>query len=93
VISLPLSLLLLGLFGWHAWQAWRSWARFGDVRSLRYLVTAVMLLAGAMGLSVGALLVIDRAPEAEAWLQAIVGASRVVLLIGGIYLVLSWRRG
>ena len=93
IVTIVVNVLLLSLFGWHLLRAYRTWQDYADVRSLRYAVQALLLLIGAVGLSLGAVVVQD--PDQGAAIQSmrfIIGFSRSVLLIGGIYLLASWRR-
>lgn len=92
MFSLALSLALLGLFGANLFMAFRSMHRFADERGLRGFVSALMLFAGAVGLALGAYALRYAPPESV--LQIItflIGMSRAVLLIGGIFLLLTWR--
>jgi hypothetical protein len=91
MLSSVISAILVALFTWHLWRAGRAWRDYADVRSLRYAVQALLLFAGAIGLSLGAYAVNDP-DNGTAMLQFSLGFMRSVLLIGGIYLLVSWRR-
>lgn len=93
ITSSIVSLVLLWVFGWQVVLSWRSWLDFRDVRALRGVVKALMLLAGAMGLALGSYVLHATDPVTGiVVLRYLIGASRSALLIGGIYLLLTWRR-
>ena len=91
--TLVVSLMLLVLFTWNLLRAFQAWRHYSDVRSLRFMVQAVMLFASAIGLSLGALALRDpNQVNAVDAMRFAIGFMRSVLLIGGIYLLVSWRR-
>ena len=91
--SAAVSVILLLIFGVHLVWAVKAWRLYSDVRSLRYAVQAVMLFVGSLGLAVGAIALQENdSTAAISLLQLTIGFSRSVLFIGGVYLIISWRR-
>ena len=91
--SYAVSVALVGIFGWHLWLSVRSMRLYDDVRALRYVITAGMLFLGSAGLAIATYAL--RSGNSGQTIQALsvmVGFSQAILVIGGLYLVISWRR-